>query len=212
MPERDDDRLGHLLPSLRRSRALGFLGPGSIESQVGHSLAFARAWDTFRHAPPGRLLDLGSGGGLPGLVLGEVWPSSSLLLLEAQRRRATFLREALAESTRQGESSVVEGRAEELAHGPSRGSIELVTARSFGPPPVVAECAVGFLRTGGLLLVSEPPILDPDRWPADRLGQLGLRLLARLTDPASIVCLELSEEVCPRFPRRVGVPKKRPLW
>ncbi len=208
----DPDRHEQLLAWLSRSRDLGFIGPGPVDSQVTHSLAFANAWGRLRSAPPARILDLGSGGGLPGLVLAEVWPSSAVFLLEVQRRRATFLREALAASTRSGGSSVVEGRAEEVAHGPLRDTIDLVTARGFGLPAVVAECAVGFLRKGALLLVSEPPLVDPARWPGAPLARLGLRSLERLTDPTSVVCLERSGLVPPHVPRRIGLPRKRPLW
>jgi 16S rRNA (guanine527-N7)-methyltransferase len=109
---------------------------------------------------------------------------------------------------------VVCARAEEAARAPQwRGSFDVVTARSFGPPAVTAECAVGFLRIGGALLVSEPPDPHPERWPADGLARLGL-----IAEPvpgtasAHLIRLRTSEAVDPRWPRRVGIPRKRPLW
>jgi hypothetical protein len=61
--------------------------------------------------------------------------------------------------------------------------------------------------------VSEPPDAGHDRWPAQALGRLGLRAepLAGLA-PAHVVRLELVQPVDERWPRRVGIPRKRPLW
>ena len=209
----DHNRRALVTATLTRAREVGFLGPTPIEQHVSHSLAFAEMWMKLRPAPPTSLLDLGSGGGLPGLVLAELWPSSALFLLEAQHRRADFLRSALAASNRKGTSSVVEGRAEELARGRLRETMDLVTARSFGPPAVVAECAVGFLRRGALLVVSEPPSTCTRRWPQEQLAQLGLQRLECFADAASVACFERSEAELPsRVPRKVGIPSKRPLW
>jgi hypothetical protein len=77
---------------------------------------------------------------------------------------------------------------------------------------VTAECAVGFLRAGGRLVVSEPPDGEPSRWPPDGLDLLGFGPAARGGEPeASYVTLE---KVRPddRWPRKVGVPAKRPEW
>jgi 16S rRNA (guanine527-N7)-methyltransferase len=209
----DPERRARLTSTLVASRELGFLGPAPVEQQMSHSLAFAEVWSAARSAPPTSLLDLGSGGGVPGLVLAELWPTANLFLLEAHHRRADFLRKALDGSSREGSSSVLEDRAELVAHGPLRGTMDLVTARSFAPPPVVAECAVGFLQRGALLLVSDPPSPSPARWPQEQLAQLGLRRLGYFAESASVVCLERSATELPSsVPRRVGVPKKRPLW
>jgi 16S rRNA (guanine527-N7)-methyltransferase len=105
-------------------------------------------------------------------------------------------------------TTVVQGRAEEHGRDPGlRGSFDLVTARSFGPPASTAECAAPFLAVGGRLLVSEPP-MGPPRWPVE-VAQLGLRVGERV---GGIQVLE-QVALCPdRFPRRTGVPLKRPLF
>ena len=172
----------------------------------------------------GRVLDLGSGGGLPGLVVAHDRPALDLTLLEARQRACRFLREAVAEIDRP-RVAVVEARAEDAARrNDLRESFDAVVARSFGPPAVTAECAVGFLRSGGRLVVSEPPAGgDPARrWPPDGLADLGFRAAVpgggspggqgeATGQYASFVTLEKvrSDE---RWPRRAGVPAKRPLW
>jgi 16S rRNA (guanine527-N7)-methyltransferase len=163
------------------------------------------------------VLDLGSGGGLPGLVVATYRPEVELTLLEARQRACRFLREAIDALGLDG-VAVVEARAEEAARSPDlRERFDAVVARSFGPPAVTAECAVAFLVPGGRLVVSEPPGEEqPDhmwnRWPTDGLDQLGLGPPEAGDAPGgSFVVLEKlrSDD---RWPRRVGIPAKRPLW
>jgi 16S rRNA (guanine527-N7)-methyltransferase len=112
-------------------------------------------------------------------------------------------------------ASVACGRAEELARQPDfRGAFDLVVARGFGPPAATAECAVGFLGAGGRLAVSEPPgEADPKRWPAAGLAELGLLgPELRREEEAGIALFTAPEPAGERWPRRVGVPGRRPLW
>ena len=160
------------------------------------------------------MLDLGSGGGLPGLVVATYRPGLELTLLEARQRACRFLREAVVELALEG-VSVVEARAEDAARTPDlRGMFSAVVARSFGPPAVTAECAVGFLRKGGRLVVSEPPGDDTTalRWPSSGLDEFGLGAPVRGGGAGgSFVSLEKLHDD-ERWPRRVGIPAKRPLW
>ena len=165
----------------------------------------------------GRVLDLGSGGGLPGLVLAVHRPDLELTLLEARQRACRFLREAVTDLDLTG-VTVVEARAEDAARrAVFRESFDAVVARSFGPPAVTAECAVGFLRPGGRLVVSEPPGDEERdsataRWPVTGVEDLGYsRPVAGGGSGASFVVLEKTR--CDdRWPRRVGIPAKRPAW
>jgi len=158
----------------------------------------------------GRVLDLGSGGGLPGLVLATARPDLGLTLLEARRRACRFLREAVADLGLTG-VDVVEARAEEAARRPDlRETFDAVVARSFGPPAVTAECAVGFLRPAGRLVVSEPPAEQgaaATRWPPHRAADLGFGAPVPGGGPGgSFVVLE--KVGCDdRWPRRVGVQR-----
>jgi 16S rRNA (guanine527-N7)-methyltransferase len=107
---------------------------------------------------------------------------------------------------------VVAARAETAGRSDLRGEFDLVVARSFGPPAVTAECAAPFLRVGSRLLVTEPPGGLPHRWDPDGLAYLGLKVDARIVAPTAFQIL-IQDVVCPdRFPRRVGVPAKRPLF
>jgi 16S rRNA (guanine527-N7)-methyltransferase len=210
-----DSQATGLVGVLARSRDLGFLGPGPLEQQLEHSRAFARLVEDHLGGPPVRFLDLGAGGGLPGLVLLERWPASTAVLVDAQERRCRFLIDEIAALGWESRAEARWGRAEALAREPGlRASFGLVVARGFGPPAVTAECAVGFLAPGGVLAVTEPPEGSGEaRWPADGVGQLGfLPATVLRAEHAGAACLELPAAAQDRWPRRDGVPGKRPLW
>jgi hypothetical protein len=203
---------------LQEARALGFLGPGPLGPQVRHAQGFSTIARRLSPAGSSRLVDLGSGGGLPGLVVAAEWPEVTLALLEANRRRAVFLRRALERLGLQGRVSVLEERAEVSGREPDlRASFDGAMARSFGRPAVVAECAAPLLRVGGWLLVSEPPGSGEDeeqdsRWPAEPLAQLGMEPDEVLHEGFAYRLVR-QVEACPeRFPRRNGVPAKKPLF
>jgi 16S rRNA (guanine527-N7)-methyltransferase len=197
---------------LERSRELRFLGPGPIAGHVEHATGFAGGSDE----APGRVLDLGSGGGVPGLVLAQLWPEAEVTLLDAGQRRCEFLLEAVQELGWDERVHVVRARAEEAGHNTAlRATFDLVVSRAFGPPAVTAECGAPFLRVGGRLVVSEPPASadeDQARWPAAGIAQLGLARAEEWRKPFHYQAFVL-ERPCPeRYPRRVGVPAKRPLF
>lgn len=199
---------------LEQSRRLGFLGPGEVEFHVKHSLGFAATWDHDRD--PVGAVDLGSGGGVPGLVLASmVWPSTRWILIDSAERRCAFLREAADELRLTDRVSVHRDRAEVAGLVPHlRHEMDLVVARSFGPPPVAAECGSPFLRVEGRLIVSEPPE-EPahERWPEAGLSELGLRRLDPLVATEHRYALLAQEELCgDRYPRATGRPSKRPLF
>ena len=152
---------------------------------------------------------------MPGLVLAVLRPDRSLVLLDAAQRRTGFLREAVGRLGLASRVQVVEERAETAGRNPDlRGAFDAVVSRSFGPPAVTAECAAGFLPVGGLLVVSEPPAgEEPEgRWPETGLAELGFGPAVRLgTDSAGFVRIP-RVQAHDRWPRRVGIPAKRPRW
>ena len=204
---------------LNESRQLGFLGPGPIEPHLIHASAFAAVVAE----PPARALDLGAGGGLPGLVLAvTAWPETTWTFVDAQRKRTDFLRRAVQVLGLEPRVTVVTERAEEVARSADhRGRYDLVVARSFGAPAVVAECAAPLLHDGGWLVVSEPPAASTapdggDRWPQAGLASLGLGpaeiVLVDGLHPAHLARIPRLGPDDPRYPRRVGIPTKRPLF
>lgn len=195
-----------LVPILERAQQLGFLGREPVENHLSHAMRYrVPAVEQSSMA-----MDIGSGGGVPGLVLAVLLPHVRWAFLDAMAKRCAFLRESVAALGLGARVEIVEGRAEELGRLPQfRGSFDVVTARSFGAPAVLAECAAPFLRVGGAVVVSEPPSPD-DRWPAEGLAQLHLVRLPYADD--SVAILEQVELCDDRYPRRVGVPSKRPLF
>jgi 16S rRNA (guanine527-N7)-methyltransferase len=177
---------------------LGTLGVDDLHAVIEHSRAFATVLRPCR-----RLLDLGSGAGVPGLVLAVDLPGE-VVLLEASRRRADALQRGVVRLGLGARVSVVCRRAEELGREPTwRGSLDAVVARSFGPPALVAEAAAPLLRVGGQLVVSDPPDPDPHRWPAAGLAELGLRQEELETRRfASFTQVALCPERFPRHARR----------
>lgn len=195
-----------LRAQLERARELGFLGPGPVEAHVVHAGGFVAALAGIR----GRVIDLGSGGGVPGLVVAQARPDLEVVLVDAMARRGAFLEAAVADLGLTN-TEVMTGRAEALGRGPLRGTAAAVLARGFGSPAVTAECAAPFLRVGGHLMVSEPP--EPaDRWPALGLAQLGLGLGPRHPGPPAIQVLTQVSPCPAAYPRREGRPAKRPLF
>ena len=179
--------------------------------QIEHSLGFRDAWQTFRNTPPASIIDLGSGGGIPGLVLAELWGCPTTLL-DSMEKRCRSLEEYLTYPGAPKGASVVCGRAEELARS-LEGRFELLTMRSFGPPAAAAECAVRFVQVGGLIIVSEPP--DPastTRWDESGLGKLKLRLVGFVEKQHRFVVLEKTGETASIYPRANGIPTKKLLW
>lgn len=200
-----------LTRALEESRARGFLGPGEIAPHVEHAKGFLEVWRQHSPAAPSAFLDLGSGGGLPGLVLLEEFQRRGILL-DSMAKRVAFLREVLTWEGAPPNGEVIEGRAEDLARIVTlEASVALVTARSFGPPAATAECAARFLVIGGILIVSEPPEAPP-RWDERGLALLGLKRGATVIAGATYQVIEKVEQTPAQYPRRSGVPAKRPLF
>ena len=165
--------------------------------------------------PTGPFLDLGTGAGVPGLVLAFAWPTSTGALLDSRGRRMEFLAETLETLGLADRFRPIAARAEDAARDPElRGRFGLVVARGFGAPAVTAECAVAFLAPGGHLAVSEPPDSAPEtRWPEAALAQLNFTKPEILkANGTTVARLTLTAIPDTKWPRRAGVPTKRPLW
>ncbi len=129
-------------------------------------------------------------------------------------KRSAFLREVLGWPDAPEGGEVVVARAEEAARWPELdGQFDMVTARSFGPPAVTAECAARFLKVGGVLVVSEPPTERmEERWNAGGLAKLGFKVRGRTRFGAAYEVLVKETATPVEFPRASGTPKKHPLF
>lgn len=157
--------------ALAEARALGFLGPGSLEQHEASAASFVDALGPVE----GRALDLGSGGGVPGLLLAAHYAEVAWVLLDINRRRTSFLARTVAVLGWADRVAVCRKGADVAARTVGlRGGFDLVVARSFALPAVTAECAVGFLHVGGRLAVAEPPGASGERWDQSALLELGL--------------------------------------
>jgi 16S rRNA (guanine527-N7)-methyltransferase len=175
-----------------------------------------------RETAPPLIVDLGSGAGIPGLVIAAALGRTRVVLVEASLRRAAFLEEWVSRLGLGNRVEVYEGRAEAFGRDLAwRERAVGVVARGFGPSAVVAECAAPLLALDGVLAVSDPPAddrlrgelpWDEERWPLDQLSELGLQPARRYGAPFSVAVMAKVAATPERYPRRVGVPAKRPLF
>jgi 16S rRNA (guanine527-N7)-methyltransferase len=208
----DADLLCHdgLLAVLGRAKGLGFLGPGDVADHISHALRFLPLVDACSSDLVGPCVDLGTGAGVPGLILAMARPATTWFLVDSMVRRTTVLNEAVTALKLGPRVRVWTGRAEDFGRiSEHRSRSAIVVARSFGPPAVIAECAAALLIPDGHLLVSEPPNSTGERWPADGLAKLGL---TREILQAGIMSLRKTSSTPERYPRKAGLPGKRPLF
>lgn len=203
-----------LVRILEDARDAGFLGPGQVESHLEHAQGFGEVAEAALGRVPESFADLGTGGGVPGLVLASRWGTARGVLVESNGRRSEALRWALIRLGFESRVTVVEERAELVARDPAyREQFDLVTARSFAASAPTAEIAAGLVAVGGAVVVSEPPEQDPDRWPEVNLREVGLGpVVPQSSAEAHFAVLPKVQAVSEEYPRRVGRPMKRPLW
>ncbi len=202
--------------ALAQARAFGYLGPGPLQIHVDHAYGFGQvmheALGVHDANAPLRIVDLGSGGGVPGLILADAWPVSTWAFVDSQQRRMATLTTVLAELGLADRCTVQVGRAEEVAHcSKLRAGFDAVVARGFAAPSVTAECAAGFLRIGGVLVVSEPPAGE-DRWSDRGLARLGLARRPSASNDFRFFVAEQVSLCSSTYPRSIGIPAKTPLF
>ena len=210
----EDEEGGHeraLHAVLELARAEGFLGRGPVAAHIDHARALLRSVP----AEAQRFVDLGSGGGVPGLVLAVDRTELAGVLLDGSTRRGAFLTQAIDTLKLAERIEVWVERAEDVGRDSARrAQFDVVVSRSFGPPAVVAECAAPLLAVGGTLIVSDPPGTgsQAERWPSGGLAQFGLEVVKHDVGPPTHTALRQVAACSDRFPRRVGIPAKRPLF
>jgi 16S rRNA (guanine527-N7)-methyltransferase len=148
----------------------------------------------------GPVIDVGAGGGTPGIPLAAALPSRPVTLLEAERRKADFLRGWTAELPN---LEVVWGRAEEQ---PVEG-YGVAVAKALAHPPTAVEWCLPLVREGGGVILWVGPSAE-----RDRIARIAERIAGQLVDaPAGFLVARKVGPTPAGFPRRTGVARKRPL-
>lgn len=163
-----------------------------------------------------RWLDLGTGGGLPGLALAIVRPDVTWVLLDATRKKIKAVEE-FAAALNLPNVQVLHARAESAARTELRARFDGVVSRAVAPLPVLAELARGFLAPSGRLVAVKGPAWEEELTAAHtalRLLQLDLidsLRVASAVRPTWVVRMEASGPPPSFYPRKVGVPRSSPL-
>ena len=144
------------------------------------------------------IVDVGSGGGAPGIPLAAALPDRDVTLLEANGRKCEFLRRWAPSN-----AAVVQGRAEEQPTD----TYDVAVAKALAPPPVAVEWCLPLVRSGGAVVLWVGPSAD-----RERVGRVAARIAGRLAGaPEGFLVIRKVAPTPAGFPRRVGVARKRPL-
>jgi 16S rRNA (guanine527-N7)-methyltransferase len=169
--------------------------------------------------PDARMIDVGTGAGFPGIPLKLVCPATRLTLLEATGKKVTFL-EHVVDRLRLRRVGIIKARAEDLAHDPAhRQQYDLALARAVAELPIVVEYTLPFCKIGGRVIAQKGEAGAAEAWSAGRsIAILGGELarvmpveLAGLPEDRSLVVIEKVSPTPVNYPRRPGIPSKRPL-
>ena len=166
-----------------------------------------------------RVMDVGSGAGLPGLALKLAFPEIELTLVESVAKKTAFLTHTLEKLGLDG-VSVHTGRAESLAREPDlRDSFDLVVVRALAKLPLLLELCLPFCKTGGrLVALKHGGDWSEQESATNALKELGGQiervstvLVEGLTDDRIVISVEKTKSTPANYPRAVGIPGKRPL-
>jgi 16S rRNA (guanine527-N7)-methyltransferase len=146
----------------------------------------------------GSIVDVGSGGGVPGIPLAVALPDREVTLLEANGRKCEFLRQWAPPN-----ATVVQGRAEEQ----ETDQFGVAVTKALAPPPVAAEWCLPLVRPGGAAILWVGPTAEPER-----VARVAEQLAGELAEaPPGLLLLRKLGPTPDGFPRRTGVARKRPL-
>ena len=193
--------------------------------QVKHFLDSLTVWLTAKEvlessgSRPIRVMDVGSGAGLPGLALKIAFPDIQLALVESVAKKTSFMRHVIDTLNLEG-VSVYTGRAEELARGNDlRDRFDMVVVRALAKLPLLLEFGLPFCKTDGCLVAFKHggDGTEQDE-AANALSELNGFIervstvrLEGLTDDRVVILIRKTGATPKRYPRSVGVPGNRPL-
>ena len=194
---------------------------GCRETQLKHFLDSLTVCLAARRelAGPARIIDIGSGGGFPGIPLKIAFPQIELHLIDSVAKKTAFLQHIAAALDLPGVTAHT-GRAETLARQPElRDSFDLALARGVARLPLLLEYALPFCRPGGQAIALKQGDIRQELAEAQfALSQLAAQpaglfpvTLADLPDHRRIAAFRKTAATPQRYPRRPGIPAKRPL-
>ena len=166
----------------------------------------------------GRLVDIGAGAGFPGLALKIIHPDLEVTLVEAVQKKVRFIDTCLKTLNLKG-AQVVIGRAEELGRLPKwRESFDFATCRAVGHLALIAEYCIPLLKVNGYLIAQK----GKEGLKETKEAEEGIKLLGgqvqdihRISLPGleghCLIRIKKNTKTPERFPRRTGIPRKRPL-
>jgi len=183
------------------------------------ALTVLLAWQPPTGGESPRVLDVGSGGGLPGVPIRIAFPGIRLVLLEATMKKVNFLHH-LCDQLALDNVEVVAGRAEELAHrNEYREMFNLVLSRAVAKLATLAELALPFCVVGGTFVAHKKGNVDWEIIRAEpAITAMGGKLrevksvdLPEFPDRRLLVVIDKLSPTPEKYPRRPGMPEKRPL-
>jgi len=158
-----------LLAVLTESQDLGFLGERPVADVVDHARSFVAPLAEL--AAGSRIIDLGAGGGVPGLVIAHDRPDLDVHLLDRRTKRTDFLERVVRRLGWTDHVSVIPRDVQAyISDAPP--AFAAAVARGFGPPDVTLRTATQLVAHGGLIVISEPP--RSDRWAPALLARIGV--------------------------------------
>lgn len=156
-----------LTAALQQSQRLGFLGDRPIDEVIDHAGGFVEALTDVT----GCVVDLGSGGGVPGLVIACARPDLELTLVDRRTKRTDFLDRMIHKYGLRERVHVEATDTGQLINA-SSSHFDAAVARGFGPPMMTLSTGARLVKVGGIVVISEPPV--GDRWDVAGLSELGV--------------------------------------
>jgi 16S rRNA (guanine527-N7)-methyltransferase len=189
--------------------------------QINHfldSLTVVSVWKPSGNKPNPKVIDIGTGAGVPGIPLKIVFPQIRLSLMDSTNKKITFLNH-LKHKLGLDDIVVISGRAEELAHQQYRESYDLVLARGLAPMPTLAELTIPFCKISAKVIAHKKgDIADEMRQARRAISTMGGKLielkpveLSEFPDNRVLVVIEKVAPTPDIYPRGSGLPIKKPL-
>ena len=166
-----------LEPILLEAQRVGALTQAPIEQIIRHALSFAQAIP----ATAKRVVDLGSGAGVPGLIVALERPELEIVLVDRRLGRTDSLVRAVSALNIADRVSVVCSEIEPMTRDAKWAkSFEAAISRGLGPPIQTLTLSRDLVKLGGVVVISEPPLTTQSRWDANQVAELGLQGPERL--------------------------------